>query len=100
MTHLICYDIENDRLRKKIADKLLEEGLERIQYSVFIGPVSQIRKKALVQWLQERLQDMESPQDRMLILKVNPDHLSKMIILGEISVDIALMIGKKNTLFL
>lgn len=39
---LITYDVPatHDRLRQKIAEKLLDYGLERIQYSVFVGKLS------------------------------------------------------------
>lgn len=38
--HLISYDIENDALRVKIAKMLIQTGLHRIQYSVFMGSIS------------------------------------------------------------
>ncbi len=44
MLYLASYDIENDRLRQRIADQLLKMGLERVQYSVFIGPLSPDQK--------------------------------------------------------
>ena len=37
---IVTYDIPDDKLRKKIADKLLDYGLFRIQYSVFQGRLS------------------------------------------------------------
>ena len=41
---VICYDIEKDRKRKKIYDKLLSFGLRPVQKSVFEG---QIKKEQL-----------------------------------------------------
>jgi len=35
MTWLLCYDIEDDKLRLKIARMLEKDGLERLQKSVF-----------------------------------------------------------------
>jgi CRISPR-associated protein Cas2 len=32
---LLIYDIENDRVRGKIADACLDYGLDRVQYSAF-----------------------------------------------------------------
>ena len=53
---LISYDIENDRLRLRIAKRLLHYGLHRVQYSVFMGSLSKkdIRNlwKELGQWMQ------------------------------------------------
>jgi CRISPR-associated endonuclease Cas2 len=31
------YDIENDRIRRKVAEDCKDSGLERVQYSVFRG---------------------------------------------------------------
>lgn len=47
MLYLACYDIENDRLRLRVADQLLKTGLERVQYSVFMGPLSPTQKEKL-----------------------------------------------------
>ncbi len=38
--HLFSYDIESDALRVKIAKLLIQAGLYRIQYSVFMGSIS------------------------------------------------------------
>lgn len=43
--HLISYDIQDDGLRVKIAKILIQYGLHRIQYSVFMG---ELRDAALV----------------------------------------------------
>ncbi|MEM6803939.1 MAG: CRISPR-associated endonuclease Cas2 [Bacteroidota bacterium] len=100
MIYLICYDIENDRLRKKIADKLEAEGLERLQYSVFLGPVTLHQYEKLVKWLGNLIREKGAVQDRINILHVKQEDLEKMITFGKQSVDIALMTGKENTLFL
>lgn len=34
---LITYDIVEDKTRKKVADTLLNYGMQRLQYSVFLG---------------------------------------------------------------
>lgn len=39
MVCLLFYDVKNDKTRTQIAQKLIESGLERIQLSVFIGPI-------------------------------------------------------------
>jgi len=40
MLKLICYDIENDRLRTAIAKYLEQQGLVRMQYSIFAGTLN------------------------------------------------------------
>lgn len=37
--HLISYDIQEDALRVKIAKALIQYGLLRVQYSVFMGDI-------------------------------------------------------------
>jgi len=37
---LVFYDFQSDRLRRRAADACLDFGLERIQYSVFMGPTN------------------------------------------------------------
>ena len=38
MHYVICYDLENDRLRAKAAKTLAKHGCNRIQKSVFVAP--------------------------------------------------------------
>ena len=37
---LLIYDIPDDRIRTKIADKCLDYGLDRVQFSAFCGNIS------------------------------------------------------------
>jgi CRISPR-associated protein Cas2 len=53
----VFYDIEKDRIRAKIADACLDYGLERLQYSVFIGPLSRNRREEIFARLQDLLGD-------------------------------------------
>ena len=50
MLYLACYDIENDRIRLKIANHLLALGYERIQKSVFVGMQKPTEKHKLESW--------------------------------------------------
>jgi len=70
--HLISYDIQQDALRVKIAKLLIQYGLYRIQYSVFIGD---IRDAALAK-IEKALQDYAagsqwSPDDSVMILPLH-----------------------------
>lgn len=42
------YDIPSDRARGKIADVCLDYGLERIQYSAFLGDLQRTHQEELV----------------------------------------------------
>jgi len=54
MTTYVIYDIENERLRAKIADICLDYGLERIQYSGFRGQLSANHRQELTMKLRAR----------------------------------------------
>ena len=49
MQTLLIYDIPEDRPRAKIADACLDYGLQRIQYSAFLGEISVNRLDELLQ---------------------------------------------------
>lgn len=49
MQHVILiYDIENDRVRGKVADACLDYGLDRIQYSAFSGKLRRTHQEELI----------------------------------------------------
>lgn len=43
----VIYDIEDDRIRYKIAEVCKDYGLERIQYSAFLGLLSRNKREEL-----------------------------------------------------
>lgn len=45
---LLVYDIVNDRQRTKVATACLDYGLDRIQYSAFIGQLSRTHQQELM----------------------------------------------------
>jgi CRISPR-associated protein Cas2 len=47
VTTLVVYDIEEDRVRNKIADICLDYGLERFQYSAFMGRLTRNMREQL-----------------------------------------------------
>jgi len=55
MKCLLIYDIPSDKLRTKIADICLDYGLERIQYSAFLGELSRNRQEEVMQKIGRKL---------------------------------------------
>lgn len=55
MQSLLIYDIPNDRARQKVADLCLDFGLQRIQYSAFMGDLSRTNQRALFAGIRQRL---------------------------------------------
>jgi CRISPR-associated protein Cas2 len=49
MQALVLYDIPDDRLRGKVASLCADYGLQRIQYSAFLGPITRNRQEELLQ---------------------------------------------------
>lgn len=47
MQTLVVYDIPNDRARGKIADACQDYGLDRIQYSAFLGDLQRTHQEEL-----------------------------------------------------
>jgi CRISPR-associated protein Cas2 len=52
---LLVYDIPHDGTRTKIADYCLDYGLDRIQYSAFMGDLNQTHQEELMARIEDRL---------------------------------------------
>jgi CRISPR-associated protein Cas2 len=52
---LLIYDITHDGIRTKVADACLDYGLQRIQYSAFIGELSWTHQKELLLQIKRRV---------------------------------------------
>jgi CRISPR-associated protein Cas2 len=46
-TTLVIYDCEKDRIRTKVSETCLDYGLERIQFSAFLGRLSRSMREEL-----------------------------------------------------
>ncbi|MFN8348818.1 MAG: CRISPR-associated endonuclease Cas2 [Spirosomataceae bacterium] len=69
MLYLIAYDIEHNRSRTKMADWLLDLGLQRVQLSVFMGNITDpdlLKTKEVVEKLRGR-QESDAAFDVMLL---------------------------------
>ena len=55
MRCLLIYDISHDGVRAKVADACLDYGLERIQYSAFMGELSWVHQKELLLQIKRRI---------------------------------------------
>jgi CRISPR-associated protein Cas2 len=52
---LVIYDITHDGTRTKVADACLDYGLQRIQYSAFMGELSWTHQKELLLKIKRRI---------------------------------------------
>lgn len=55
MQCLVLYDIVDDAARQRVADICLDFGLQRLQYSAFIGELSTTRQEELLLKARRRL---------------------------------------------
>jgi len=55
MNCLLIYDIPNDRIRTKVADMCMDYGMNRIQYSAFVGNLQRTHQQELVKRARARL---------------------------------------------
>jgi CRISPR-associated protein Cas2 len=52
---LVIYDIPHDGTRTKVADVCLDYGLDRVQYSAFIGELSRTHQEELLMRVKRRV---------------------------------------------
>jgi len=55
MRCLVIYDITHDGTRTKVADACLDYGLERVQFSAFLGELSALHQRELLLQIKRRI---------------------------------------------
>ena len=55
MQCLVVYDISDDRARSKVADACLDYGLDRIQFSAFVGDLARTYQEELLLKIKKQL---------------------------------------------
>lgn len=53
---LVLYDIEDDRLRSRVSTVCLDYGLERIQFSAFLGRLNRNQREELILRIRNEVQ--------------------------------------------
>lgn len=79
MIVLAIYDISSNKARKKISDRLLDIGLVRTQYSVFMGTINHNQVDEMSLFAEEYLEET----DRLYIIPVHKDDLNAARIVGK-----------------
>ena len=100
MPWTLAYDISEDNLREKTANKLLELGLLRIQQSVFIGNPSETVLKILKSWLKKNINKTEKTKDFVLLLPCTQLQLEQATHYGKTPINWAMIIAPPNTLII
>jgi CRISPR-associated protein Cas2 len=77
---VLIYDIEDDRLRTRVADVCLDYGLERIQFSAFFGKLNRNRRQELALKVKNEL---GGENGRVRIIPVCEEDLKDMWVLDQ-----------------
>jgi CRISPR-associated protein Cas2 len=72
---LLLYDIEDDRIRNRVAEICLDCGLERIQFSAFFGRLTQSRREELTLRV---LNEVEGENARVRLMPLTEQCLGEM----------------------
>ena len=97
--YLITYDITSNNIRQKVAHRLTYFGLHRIQYSVFMGPLSTTLLPNLIHWL-KGIEPNLNKDNSILIFPMTKEGINRKIILGDATYDWQELMGLKHTLYL
>jgi len=82
--YLVCYDIEKDYTRTKLADVLQRYGYERIQYSIFVGIENPRSLPALWNRIQVLIPLDKVGKDRIFVIRMRKQYLKKMLVIGNL----------------
>ncbi len=99
MIYLICYDIENNTIRTRIAKTLERYGCERLQKSVFIGELNPKKYHQLYAELSAEAFDKNfADSDNIIILPTEAHLIDALRLIGN-NQTLAKLKNKPNTLF-
>ena len=76
----VMYDIKNDKVRNRVSKACEQIGLNRVQYSVFLGTLEQSE----VDTLQIQIEEYINPEkDSVYIFPMSKDELKQTVLLGQ-----------------
>ncbi len=81
---LLLYDIADNRRRAKAADICLDYGLERIQYSAFLGDITATRRDELLAKLRRLLTGADA-RVHLFPLCEKDARLARAVVIGEMA---------------
>ncbi len=76
----VLYDIVNDKARTKAAKRCLQAGLYRVQFSCFLGTLTQHQKDTLQLQLEELINE---ETDKVYIFPMSRGELQQTALLGQ-----------------
>lgn len=76
---LVIYDIEDDKLRSEVAAFLKSKGLKRIQYSAFIGPLTDSYRMDVIAGLRRLVKNFKA---NIQIYPLTPASYNMRVVIG------------------
>lgn len=98
MLYLVSYDIVLDKLRTKVAKTLEKAQLQRIQYSVFLGDINEIKLEEVKQKITKIKSD--AADFHVLFIPLHLPVLDGLSEIGETKIDWDYFQGKKDFLII
>lgn len=92
----VLYDIEDDKVRSKVAKLCKQTGLYRVQFSVFLGTIDNNQKDTLQLQIEEV---MDKDKDSVYIFPMSKNELKATVLLGK-AFDKDLVTDEVKALFL
>jgi len=96
---LFAYDIPDDKMRDKLAKKLLAWGFERWQYSVFCGAHTPTQWKNCWAAVQKLLKRYGKGNEKIMVIIIGAQELRNMVTVGD-KPDLAELLGEKLTFWI
>lgn len=90
------YDIVEDKIRKRLSDKAIEQGLYRVQMSVFLGNIDNNLLDELVVYAEEMI---NHDDDSVYVFPMCQEDFKKVELLGQ-AFDKAMINDEINSLFM
>ncbi len=76
----VMYDIEDDKVRTKVAKRCKQAGLYRVQFSVFLGSIDANQKDTLELQIREQI---DEEKDSVYIFPMSKNELQATVLLGK-----------------
>jgi CRISPR-associated protein Cas2 len=96
---LIAYDITDDKLRTKVANRLIYCGLYRVQFSVFVGTIDDKVLQDFIAWFQNKILILATSDCSLLVVPLSIGQVKSTLSIGTKLLDYDELTGEKHTLF-
>ena len=98
---LIAYDISDDKLGTKTANRLIYTGLLRVQFSVFMGTVADKDLADFMAWFKVKILTLAENSDcSLIIVPMSVGNIKATVALGTKKLDYDELTGEKHTLII